>query len=67
MENKNTIKNNLANLLKVKSLVTLIMTGCMVGLLFGALQPPQEALALFCTSYGSIMTYFFSKKDTSIT
>lgn len=48
----------------VKSFVTVAMTLGLVALLFFPhLNPPQEILALYCTSYGSIMTYFFTRKD----
>jgi hypothetical protein len=59
------MKEKIAKLIDVKSIVTLIMTGCMAGLLFGPFQPQQEALALFCTSYGAVITYFFTKKSGS--
>lgn len=48
----------------VKSFVTVVMTIGLVSLLFiPNLNPPTEIIALYCTSYGSIMTYFFTKKD----
>ncbi|MEG2001076.1 MAG: hypothetical protein RR053_06780 [Evtepia sp.] len=57
------ITTRIAKLIDVKSIVTLCMTACMAGLLFGAFQPTQDALALFCTSYGAIVTYFFTRKE----
>lgn len=57
------MKEKFAKLIDVKSIVTLCMTGCMAGLLFGPFQPSQEALALFCTSYGAVVTYFFNRKE----
>lgn len=48
----------------VKSFVTVVMTIGLVLLLFiPNLNPPKEIIALYCTSYGSIMTYFFTKKE----
>lgn len=48
----------------VKSFVTVVMTLGLVALLFiPNLNPPAEIIALYCTSYGSIMTYFFTKKE----
>lgn len=42
------------------------MTLGLVALLFiPNLNPPTEIIALYCTSYGSIMTYFFTKKDSN--
>lgn len=52
----------LLKLLDVKSLVTLAMTGAMIALLFSPLDVNQDAVALFCTAYGAIITYFFTKK-----
>lgn len=52
----------LLKLLEVKSLVTLAMTGAMIALLFSPLDVNQDAVALFCTAYGAIITYFFTKK-----
>lgn len=50
----------------VKSFITVVMTLGLVALLFiPNLNPPTEIIALYCTSYGSIMTYFFTKKDNS--
>jgi uncharacterized membrane protein len=60
----NKIVEALVALLKVKSLITIALTGVMVALLIGAFDPAKEVLALFCTSYGAIITYFFThKKD----
>lgn len=48
----------------VKSFVTIIMTiGLIVLLLVPNVNPPKEILALYCTSYGAIITYFFTKQD----
>ena len=48
----------------VKSFVTVVMTLGLIALLFiPNLNPPKEIIALYCTSYGSIMTYFFTRKD----
>ena len=49
----------------VKSFVTIILTiGLVIMLLIPSVNPPKEVLALYCTSYGSIMTYFFTRKDS---
>ena len=48
----------------VKSFVTVVMTLGLVALLFiPNLNPPTEIIALYCTSYGSIMTYFFTRQQ----
>lgn len=53
----------IGKLLEVKSLVTLALTAAMLGILFSGVEVRQEALALYCTSYGAIITYFFTRKD----
>lgn len=57
------MKDKIAKLVDVKSLVTLGLTACLMGLLFSGAEPAKEVLALFCTSYGAIVTYFFTRKD----
>lgn len=57
------MKEKLAKLIDVKSLVTLVMTLGLVILLVGGVEPSDELLALFCTSYGSVMTYYFTRKE----
>lgn len=48
----------------VKSFVTVVMTiGLIVLLLVPNIDPPKEIIALYCTSYGAIMAYFFNRKD----
>lgn len=56
------IKEKLAKLIDLKSIVTLAMTIALVILLFMPTEPEKEVLTLYCTSYGSIMTYFFTHK-----
>lgn len=54
--------DKLAKLVDVKSLVTLAMTTAMILMLTGVFNPPTEIFALYATSYGSVITYFFTKK-----
>lgn len=49
----------------VKSFVTVIMTIAMVILLFAPIEVNREVLTIFSATYGSVMTYFFTKKKTS--
>ena len=56
------MKEKWANLIDVKSIVTLIMTLAMVLVLTGVCKPSTEAFGLFATVYGSVITYFFTKK-----
>ena len=57
------MKEKIAKLIDVKSIMTLSMTAGLLALLFCPLEPSKEILALFCTSYGSIMTYYYNRKD----
>ena len=56
-------KQRLANLLCLKSLVTLLMTVLLAVMLLANIDPPKELLSLYCTTYGSVMTYYFTRKD----
>lgn len=62
----NKILENIADLFKVKSLITLSLTGVLIAMLVGAFNPSQEFVTLFCTAYGSIITYFFTKKEDKV-
>lgn len=48
----------------VKSFVTVIMTIAMVVLLFVPIEVNKEVLTIFSATYGSVMTYFFTKKKS---
>ena len=58
------MKEKFAKLIDVKSIVTLLLTAGMMLLLAGIFNPPDAVLALFSTTYGSTITYFFMKKST---
>lgn len=47
----------------VKSFVTIVMTIAMVTILFVPKDINKEVLMLFSTSYGAIITYFFTRKN----
>ena len=49
----------------VKSFVTILMTIAMVALVFIPFEINKEVLMLFSTSYGAVITYYFTKKDTN--
>ena len=51
------------NLIDVKSIVTLAMTGALIALLFWPGGVNAEAQNIFCTAYGAVITYFFTKRD----
>lgn len=57
------IKERLAKLLEVKSIVTILMTVALVGLLVSGVKLERELLMLFSTSYGAVITYFFTRKE----
>lgn len=57
------LQKRLVSLLSVKSIVTLAMTGAMIALLFTPAPVNEAAESLFCTAYGAIVTYFFTKKE----
>ena len=57
------MKERFAKLIDVKSIVTIVMTAALVVLLFTGVEPAKELLALYCTSYGAVITYFFTKRD----
>ena len=56
------MKEKFAKLIDVKSIVTLLMTIALVVLMFTNLEINKELLMLFSTSYGAVITYFFTKK-----
>lgn len=56
------MKNKLLKLLEVKSLVTLSLTVGMLLLITGVFNPPDAIFALYSTTYGSVITYFFTRK-----
>ncbi|MBR2489873.1 MAG: hypothetical protein IKB65_00090 [Ruminiclostridium sp.] len=51
------------DLIDVKSIVTLAMTGALIALLFCPGEVNAEAQNLFCTAYGAVITYFFTKRE----
>jgi len=54
-----TFTENLANLIKVKTLITLtIIAGVTYGFIVGMVQAET-----YCAFAGSIITYYFTKKD----
>lgn len=59
------MKERIANLLCLKSLVTLLMTVLLAVMLLANIDPPKELLSLYCTTYGSVMTYYFTRKETN--
>lgn len=56
------MKEKLTKLIDVKSVVTLTMTAALIALMFLPVNPAKEIMALFCTSYGAVVTYFFTRQ-----
>ena len=46
----------------VKSFVTVVMTIGMIALLFVPIEINKEVLMLFSSTYGAVITYFFTRK-----
>lgn len=59
------MKKKVQELLDVKSLVTLSMTAALIAMLFAPIEPTAEVQSLFCMAYGAIITYFFTKKNST--
>ena len=56
------MRKNLVKLIDLKSIVTLAMTAMLAALLFCDRQYPQELVALYASTYGSVMTYYFTRQ-----
>jgi hypothetical protein len=57
------MKERFSKLLEVKSLVTLAMTAALIALLFSKTAVDDGVKNLFCTAYGAVITYFFTRKS----
>lgn len=57
------MKDKIAKLIDLKSIVTLLMNTAMVVMLFYNKEINEDMLMIFSTSYGSVMTYYFSRKE----
>lgn len=59
------MKEKLAKLIDLKSIVTLLMNIAMVIMLFYPHEIDKEILMIFSTAYGSVMAFYFtrSKKE----
>ena len=56
------MRKNLAKLIDLKSIVTLVMTAFLGVLLFFGGDAPRELLTLYASSYGAVMTYYFTRQ-----
>lgn len=57
------VLTRILKLFEVKSIVTIAMTIGLLVAMFGNYNTPSEVLGLYCTSYGAIITYFFTRKE----
>ncbi|NCC68368.1 MAG: hypothetical protein EOM14_09310 [Clostridia bacterium] len=56
---------NIADLFKVRSVITVTMTAALVYLMCGAVEVSEPMLALFSASYGATIAYFFTHKPSA--
>ncbi len=56
----------LSKLIDLKSIITILMTLAMLIILVFNIEVNQAVFALFSTAYGSIITYFFTKKKDEV-
>jgi hypothetical protein len=57
------VGKQIAKLIDLKSIATLLMTGTMIALMFYREEINKELLMLFSTTYGSMMTYYYNRKE----
>ena len=56
------MKEKITKLIDLRSIVTLLMNIALVIMLFYSKDINKEILMMFSTSYGSVMTYYFTRK-----
>lgn len=56
------MKDKIAKLIDLKSIVTLLMNIAMVVMLFYPHEIDKEILMIFSTAYGSVMAFYFSRE-----
>lgn len=57
------MKERIAKLIDLKSIITLLMNVALVVMLFYRGEIDKEILMIFSASYGSVMAFYFSKKN----
>lgn len=61
------IREKIAKLIDLRSIITLIMNVALVIMLFYRKEIDREVLMIFSTAYGSVMTFYFTKdKKTEV-
>lgn len=56
------IKEKLAKLIDLKSIITLAMTFTLIYILVGPVEVNEVVFALFNTSYGVVLGFYFAKR-----
>ena len=56
------MKKQFAKLIDLKSIITLFLTIGLILLMTGVFNPPESILALYSSTYGAVITYFFTRK-----
>ena len=56
------MKKQFAKLIDLKSIITLLLTIGLILLMTGVFNPPDAILALYSSTYGAVITYFFTRK-----
>lgn len=56
-----SIKNRIAKLIDLKSILMIMMTSTMIALLFTNKDIDKELLMLFSSTYGAMITYYFNR------
>ena len=59
------MKKQFAKLIDLKSIITLILTIGLFLLMTGVFNPPDAILALYSSTYGAVITYFFTRKTNN--
>lgn len=60
---KDELIKRIGKLMAVRSIITLALTFGMLLLLSGHWVPSEQIMTLYSTSYGAIITYFFTKEE----
>lgn len=55
------MKEKIAKLIDLKSIITLLMNVALVIMLFYRGEIDKEILMIFSSAYGSVMTFYFSR------
>ena len=59
------MKKQFAKLIDLKSIITLILTVGLLLLMTGVFNPPDAILALYSSTYGAVITDFFTRKTNT--